>query len=146
MKHLTQWILALVVLATAAGLSAALTTFQKEPEKKGRELGQPSQGKKPGIRERAARYEAIRKVMPTLQVTLAESILLAEKESGGKAFEADIEIVADKPLIQVKLFVDGKVTSTTVDPFTKKVTLPRKAEGGEEASEEEGASEGEGGG
>src|SRR5688572_2490207 len=147
MKHLTHWILALVVLSAGAGLSGAgaWTGQQKQAEKKERKLGPTSDGKKPRVRDPAARYDAVKKALPTLQVTLTESIQLAEKESGGKAFSANIEVVANRPSITVKLFVGDRLTTASVDPLSKKVSLPHPKKEEVKEGTKEGAGEEKGG-
>jgi len=137
MKHLSHWILALLVITTVASFSGAWTITQ-EPQKKERKVSTPSQGKKHGNRDRAARYEAIKKAMPAFKVTLSEAIQLAEKEAGGKAFSADVKVEGAKPTILVSLFVNDKFTMTNVDPVTKKVTVSaQKVDEDEEAGEDE---------
>ena len=139
MKHLIHWILALVVLSSAGFSGAgAWTGLQKQAEKKERKLGPSSEGKKPRIRDPAVRYDAVRKALPTLPITLTESIQLAEKESGGKAFSANIEVVANRPSITVKLFIGDKLTTANVDPLSKKVSLPHpRKEGAQEGAGQE---------
>jgi len=133
---LTHWILALLVIATATGFSGAWTSVQ-EPPKQERKLEKP-QAKKLQQKGRAEKHAAIKKVLPTLKTSLAEAIGLAEKESGGKAYSAGLEITEGKAAIQVNLFVNDKFTVATVDPETKKVTIA--------AQKKEGEGEGEGGG
>ena len=148
MKQLTHWILALLAVATVASFSGAWTSVQEPPKQqeppKKEKLGPAGQGKRPQQRGRAAeKHEALRKVMPTLKTSLSEAIGLAEKETGGKAFSAGVEIMQGKPLIAVNLFVGEKFTVTSVDPETKKVTVAAKKGEGDDEGEGEG---GEGGG
>lgn len=132
MKHLIHLLLALVAITTVASFSGAWTTIQ-DPQKKERKIGPPSQGKK----DRAAKHAAILKAMPTFKVTLTEAIQLAEKEASGKAFSADVLITAGKPSIQVQMFVNDKVTVSSVDPETKKVTINTKKPGEDDEEESE---------
>ncbi|MSR62201.1 MAG: hypothetical protein EXS08_07130 [Planctomycetes bacterium] len=148
MKHLTQWILALLAVAAFASLSGAWTSVHapasQEPKKE-RKLEKPGAGQGASARggqKRAEKQAAIKKVLPTLKTSLSEAIVLAEKETAGKAFTAGIEILDGKALIQVNLFVNDKMVVASVDPETKKVTLPAKKEGAEEGE----AEGGEGGG
>jgi hypothetical protein len=138
MKHLTHWILALVAIAAVASLSGAWSSTQ-EPKRIDKKAAPPAQGnKKNPVRDRAAKHAAILRVMPTFRVTLSEAIQIAEKETGGKAFSAGIEIIAGKPLIQVNQFVNDKFTATQVDPLTRKFTIITKSAGDEHAAEGEG--------
>jgi hypothetical protein len=77
-------------------------------------------------------------------VTLIEAIQLAEKEFGGKAVSADIDLPEGKAEIQVNLFVGDKITATKVDPMTKTVTLIHKGAVGNPANDEEDKEEEEG--
>ena len=140
MKHLTQWILALLAVAAFASLSGAWTSVHapasQEPKKE-RKIDKPAPGQGAGARGgqqrgRAEKQAAIKKVLPTLKTSLSEAIVLAEKETTGKAFTAGIEILDGKASIQVNLFVNDKMVVASVDPETKKVTLPVKKEGPEE--------------
>lgn len=128
MKHLMYWILGLVILATASNLSGARPTFQqsgkvttigKQAKKNSGRQPQASPAKK----RRIEKQNALKKLLPTLKMTLGESIGLAEKQLSGKAFEASIEMVAGKPSFQIDLFVGDKVATATVDPETKAVKL-----------------------
>jgi len=154
MKHLTQWILALLAVAAFASLSGAWTSVQEppkqEPPKKERKLEKPPAGQGPaatrgGQRGRAEKEAAIKKAMPTMKTSLSEAITLAEKETTGKSFSAGIEIIEGKASIQVNLFVNDKRTIANVDPETKKVTVQAKKEGAEEGAGEGGESGGGGG-
>ena len=152
MKQLTQWILALAVIATVASFSGAWTSVQNpaqgKPAGQGQGQGQ-GQGKRGGAnnKARAEKQAAIKKALPTLKTTLSEAIGLAEKETTGKAFSAGVEIVQGKAAIAVNLYVGEKLTLATIDPETKKVTVAsegKKEEGEENGEEGEGKGEGKG--
>jgi hypothetical protein len=114
MKNLTHWILALVPLVSAAGLSGAWTGQQERPQ---------AEKVAPAQRPRGEKQATLKKLVPTLKTSLAEGIVLAEKETAGKAFSAGIEIDREgKASIQINLFVGEKVVIANVDPETKKVT------------------------
>jgi hypothetical protein len=135
MKLLTTWILALLVIATATSYSGAWTSVQEPPPKQERERKiEKPQAKKLQQKGRAEKHAAIKKVLPTLKTTLVEAVGLAEKETGGKAYSAGLELMDGKASFQVNLFVGEKFTVASVDPETKKVTVaaPKKdGEGGE---------------
>ena len=61
-----------------------------------------------------------------MKTKLAEAIQLAEKETGGTAYSAGVEITEGKGSIQVNLFTNEKFTIVNVDPETKKVTVSAK--------------------
>jgi len=148
MKHLHHWILALLVIGSA-GFSGARASVQEPPKKEHeppkKETLPMSQvpSKELEWRDRAVRLEMIRKAMPTFKLTLVEAVQLAEKETGGKTFSADIEIATEKPIYKINLFVDEQHTSSVVvDPVTKKLTVT----GRKPAPAEKPASEGGDGG
>jgi uncharacterized membrane protein YkoI len=124
MKHLTRWILALVALAAVADLSGAFSAPQ-DPAKPERKLDKAPQ-KKVANPNRAERQAALKRTIPTLKTSLSEAIALAEKETTGKAWAAELSITETKVSIQVQLLASDKFTVVTVDPETKKVT-PKKA-------------------
>ena len=95
---------------------------------------------------RSLKQAAILRALPSFKVTLIEAIQLAEKEVGGKAISADIELPDGKAEIQVNLFVGDKYTATKIDPMTKKVTLIHKSAGVGDDEEGEGEGKGEEGG
>jgi hypothetical protein len=114
MKNLTHCILALVPLVSAAGLTSAWTGQQERPQ---------AEKVAPPQRARGEKQATLKKLVPTLKTSLAEGIVLAEKETTGKAFSAGIEIDRDgMASLQINLFVGEKVVIANVDPETKKVT------------------------
>lgn len=134
MKRLLPWILALAALAAVTNLSGAWTSVQ-EPKPRGGKLGGMEQIKK----NRAARHAALKAVLPTMKTRLAEAITLAEKETGGTAYSAGVEILEGKGSLQVNLFTNEKFTVVNVDPETKKVTVvTKKAEEEEDLGGEAG--------
>jgi hypothetical protein len=143
MKQLTTWTLALLTLAGAAGLSGAWTG-QETDQPKQRPNPERVQGKRiQNPKGRAEKHNNLKKVLPTLKTSLVEGIGLAEKESGGKAFSATVQVDKDgKASIAVDLFVNDKFTNASVDPETKKVTVKQpkgNADGGSPAGEDSGA-------
>lgn len=143
MKNLTQWILALVALASVASLSGAWTRQERQKGEKP-EVERVYESKRPRKMTRSLKQAAILRALPTFKVTLIEAIQLAEKEVGGKAISADIDLPDGKAEIQVNLFVGDKYTATKVDPTTKKVTVIHKSGVGADEGEGEGQGEGEG--
>jgi hypothetical protein len=145
MKHLTQWILALLALAAVANFSGAWTSVQEPPkqEKPAKPKMDKPPAKKLQNKNRQARMAALRTVMPTLKTSLAEAIQLAQTETKGQAYSAGVEITEGKTSIQVDLFVNDKFTVANVDPETKKVTVVQKKaeENGEEGEGEDGEDE-----
>lgn len=131
MKHLIHWALGLLVLTSAVSLSGAWPTQQ---ERKGQQPrvqktgpGGAPQGRNQkanaAIQRKSQRLAAIEKLLPTLETTLAESIALAEKESGGKAYEANLDMVGNKAIFKVGLMVADHFSTATVDPATKAVNV-----------------------
>lgn len=133
MKHLIHWALGLLVLTTAVSLSGAWPAQQERPKQ-----GQPPKVQKAGggggqqgrnqkanaaLQRKNEKLKAITKILPTLKTSLGESIALAEKESGGKAYEANLDMVAGKPVFKVGLMVADHFSNATVDPETKTVTV-----------------------
>jgi hypothetical protein len=141
MKNLAHWLLALLALTAIANLGGAFTP--QEPPKPEKKIEKPL-AKKIQNKNRSNRQNAIRAVMPSLKTTLGEAVALAEKETGGKAFSAGVEITAGKPSLQVNLFVGDKLAVTEIDHETKKVTVVNKKAEGEEGHEngDEGGEEG----
>jgi len=142
MKHLTRWILALVAVATVASFSGAWTIQERPKATAG--IERVYESRKPKKMSRSIKHAAVLRALPTFKLTLIEAIQLAEKEVGGKAVYADIEVKEGKPMIKVNLFVADKFTPTRVDPMTKKVMIYRKggASNEDEDEEEEEADEG----
>jgi hypothetical protein len=134
MQHLMKWLLCLLVLAGAAGFSGAWTSApagqEGKPQKSAQKMFQ--------TKGRGQRLDAIKKTLPTLKTPLAEAITLAEKQTGGKAYDATLECPKDKPpVLRVMILVGDKPLVTNVDPETKKVSILGKKEGGEEKAGEE---------
>ena len=130
MKSFTTWILALIAVAGIAGFSGAWSSVQGGAGKQ----ANPGkvQGKKANAKGRAEKQAALKKVLPTLKTSLGEAIALAEKESTGKAYSADIELGKEgKPAFKVGLLVSDKFTYASVDPETKKVTVVQPMKEGE---------------
>jgi len=165
MKHLHHWILALLVTGSA-GFSGAYAKVQagqepakeppkqepakQEPPKKEKEFPRKETlpmsdlpSKELEWRDRAVRLELIRKALPGFKVTLAEAAQLAEKETGGKAFSADVELTPDKPLYKINVFIGEQHTSVMVDPITKKVSITGRKPGDPEKPVPEKPAEGE---
>lgn len=148
-KNLVRLLLALVAISAVTSLSGAWSAGQ-DPQKPVK-IDKPGkgQGQKSGAQKiaqkgggRAAKEAAIRKVLPTLKTSMCEAIGLAEKETGGKAFSAGLGVVEEKAMFQVNLFVGEKLTTTTIDPETKKVVVEGKApEKGKPGDEGEGDDE-----
>ncbi len=165
MKHLTKWILALVAVACVAGFSGAWSPPAWPASQAGQDAqakranpvqaqgkqAQGKQGKGKKVKGRAERQAALKKSLPLMKTSLAEAIALAEKESTGKAFGAEVQFNKDgKPILAVELLANDKFTSATVDPETKKVTMappegqqPATPAGGDEDGDGEGDEEGE---
>lgn len=135
MNRFLSWILALVALAAVTNFSGAWTGVQEPTKPKASKLSGMEQIKK----NRAARHAALKAVLPTMKTKLAEAIQLAEKETGGTAYSAGVEILEGKGSIQVNLFTSEKFTVASVDPETKKVTIVTKK--GEEQDEGAGLDE-----
>ena len=137
MKRFLTWLLALAALAAVANLSGAWTTVQDPVKAKPEKHPGLTQAKK----NRAARHAALKAAIPTMKTKLSEAILLAEKETGGTAYSAGVEITEGKPSIQVNLFTTERFTVVNVDHETKKVTIVTKktdeenGEGGETKDE-----------
>jgi len=148
MQQLNKWLLCLLVVAAVAGFSAARTTapaqqqgggVQAKPEK----IGGGKKAAALSPKGRGKRFEALKKVVPTLKTSLVEAVTLAEKELGGKTVDVSLEIVQEKPIFQINMLMGDKFGLVTVDPETKKVTRVTKdepvaepaAEGGEGAKE-----------
>jgi len=152
---LTKLVLAFVTLTTVASFSGAWSAPQ-EPQKPAKKADTPQQGRGQGGRGgaqkiaqkpggRSAKEAAIKKVLPTLTTPLSEAIVLAEKQSGGKAFSAGLEMIEGKASFQVNLFVGEEMTIAKVDPATKKVVIQekpgKKAGAGGGAGEDDGEDE-----
>jgi hypothetical protein len=140
MQRLMKWLLCLLVLAGAAGLSGAWTSGLASQEGKPHQEGKPQKSAQKifQTKGRGARIDAIKKTLPTLKTSLAEAIALAEKETGGKAYDATLECGKDKPtMLRVMILNGDKPLLTNVDPETKKVSIVGKKEGSEEKGEEE---------
>lgn len=128
MTRLAPWILALTAMAAVTNFSGAWTPTQEPTKTK----PPKSPGLKQAQKNRAARHAALKLVLPTMKTRLAEAIQLAEKETGGMAYTAGVEITEGKGSIQVNLFANERFTVVNVDPETKKVTLVSKKEDGED--------------
>jgi len=143
MKNLSRLLLALVAVTVVTSFSGAWTAPQEvgKAEKIGQGEGQGGKKREVANKGRGEKQAALRKVMPTLKTPLSEAITLAEKETGGKAFSAGVEIKEGKPSLIVNLFTEksDKPVIASIDPETKKVTLqePKKA-GGEAEGDVEG--------
>ena len=146
MNRFLPWLLALCALALVANFA---WTGQETPKPKPAKHPAQTQAQK----NRAARHAALKAVLPTMKTRLSEAIQLAEKETGGVAYSAGVEITKGKGSFQVNLFINDRFSVASVDPETKKVTLVTKKEGeeegegntGGEASSEGDGGEGEGG-
>jgi hypothetical protein len=99
---------------------------------------------------RGERLEAFRKAMAENKTSLVEAIGLAEMDRKGTAISAEIRMGKDGKLkIPVEVLVEGKPVEVIVDPETKKVITPLKAErptGGKEGGQGGGEAGGQGGG
>ena len=140
MKNLSRLVLALLALSVVTRFSGAWTAPQEVG--KAEKLGQ-GQGQGPGKRQvqqkaRGEKQAALKKVVPTLKTPLSEAITLAEKETGGKAFSAGVELKDGKPTLIVNLFTEksDKPVIASVDPDTKKVTLQEPKKPGAEGEGE----------
>ncbi len=140
MKNLSRLVLALLALSVVTSFSGAWTAPQEVG--KAEKLGQ-GQGQGPGKRQvqqkaRGEKQAALKKVVPTLKTPLSEAITLAEKETGGKAFSAGVELKDGKPTLIVNLFTEksDKPVIASVDPDTKKVTLQEPKKPGAEGEGE----------
>jgi hypothetical protein len=133
MNRILPWILALATLLAVANFSGARTSVQEPPRPK--QDPKPRPEKQPGMaqakKNRAARQAALKAALPTLKTRLSEAILLAEKETGGTAYSAGLEITEGKPSFQVNLFADERFAAVSVDPETKKATRITKPAGEE---------------
>ena len=130
MNRFLLWLLTLCALALATSFASP---SQETPKPKPPKHPAQTQAQK----NRAARHAALKTVLPTMKVRLSEAVQLAEKETGGTAYSAGIEITKGKGSFQVNLFINDRFSVASVDPETKQVTLVTKKEG-----EEEGESEG----
>jgi len=154
MKNVSKWILCLLTLATVVGLSGAWTSAPREPAG---QQGEPK-AKKGGVQRlpspkgRNKKYEGIKQALPTMKTSFVEAVALAEKETGGKSFEANVEIKEEKDgtkkvVVQVHLLVADKFSIATVNTETKKVTVASSKKDGAEGDEgDEGEGEEEEGG
>jgi hypothetical protein len=138
MKNLSRLVLALLALSVVTSFSGAWTAPQEVG--KAEKLGQ---GQGPGKRQvqqkaRGEKQAALKKVVPTLKTPLSEAITLAEKETGGKAFSAGVELKDGKPSLIVNLFTEksDKAVIAMIDPDTKKVTLQEPKKPGAEGEGE----------
>ncbi len=142
MKQLTKWILALLAVACVAGFSGAWTGVQDGAGAGKRTAPVGVQGKKTG-KARAEKQAALKKILPMIKTSLPEAITLAEKETSGKAYSADLLPRDGKPTIVVSVLANDKFTTAHVDPETKKVTIPSQ-QGKTENEPAEGGAEDEG--
>jgi hypothetical protein len=139
MQKLTQWILLLLALVTASGLSGAWTSSasrQGSQQHQARKI----QGAGKSIKnQEKKKFQAALKAMPTLKTTLGEAVALAEKEAGGKAYEAALDqLNPERPMFLIRLVVGEKPAAAVVDPETKKVTVRKEDELKKEDEEHEG--------
>lgn len=144
MKNLSRLLLALLAISVVTSFSGAWTAPQEvgKAEKLGQGQGQ-GQGQGAGKRQvqqkaRGEKQAALKKVVPTLKTPLSEAITLAEKETGGKAFSAGVELKDGKPSLIVNLFTEksDKPVIASIDPDTKKVTLQEPKKPGAEGEGE----------
>jgi hypothetical protein len=130
MKRFLPWILAACALGAATNLAGSWTSSQEKPKP----AKHPAQTM--AQKNRQARHAALKAVLPTLKTRLGEAVALAEKETGGTAYSAGVEVIEGKGSIQVNLFVNERFAIVNVDPETKKVTTAAKKEGEEGEGEE----------
>ena len=76
-------------------------------------------------------------------ISLAEAILAAERKTGGKAFEAELEMKKGVARFEVKVLKDGKVLRVLIDGKGEQVSIQEEAKGKEKGK---GAWKTEGGG
>ncbi len=144
MNQLAKWSLALVATTGLAFVVSASIPVSQDTGKKTetqQEKEKMAKAKEAAMKAHADRMAAFKKAMPTLKTPLSEAILLAEKETKGKAHSGDVEMGKDGKLyIEVGLLVGDKLEAARVDPETKKVALSKH---GEEEEHEEGDDEDE---
>lgn len=142
MKNLSRLVLALLAISVVTSFSGAWTAPQEvgKAEKLGQGQGQGQGAGKRQVQQKARgeKQAALKKVVPTLKTPLSEAITLAEKETGGKAFSAGVELKDGKPTLIVNLFTEksDKPVIASVDPDTKKVTLQEPKKPGAEGEGE----------
>lgn len=137
MHKLSQWLLLVIALVAASGISGAWTSQGQKAQKI------QGAGKQMRQQEKKKIQQAI-KVMPTIKTSLVEAVTLAEKETTGKAFEAALDpLNPDHPVYLVRLVVGEKGAVAIVDPETKKVTLREEKKEADEAGHDDHGDEGE---
>ncbi len=160
MKHLTHWVLALLTVGAASGLCGAWSaTPEQEPPKQEKGGAGAAQKRSKG-QARMDKLGTLKKIVPTLKMSLVEAIALAEKETAGKAIAAGLEVAGGKAMFQVTLLLNDEMRTASVNTETSKVVLqdplgnegdgvkvkkPKKekgAEGGEDGDEGEDGEEG----
>lgn len=142
MKNLSRLLLALLAISVVTSFSGAWTAPQEvgKAEKLGQGQGAGQGAGKRQVQQKARgeKQAALKKVVPTLKTPLSEAITLAEKETGGKAFSAGVELKDGKPTLIVNIFTEksDKPVIASVDPDTKKVTLQEPKKPGAEGEGE----------
>ncbi len=68
------------------------------------------------VAERKVEEENMSKVVKAAKITLKQAIEASLKKSEGKAVSAGISLKDDKPLIEVRVFRSGKVTTVRITP------------------------------